>query len=72
MVISRNLPKVILFLHFHETRGLGLANMHSLNQAGVRGVGGCAGGLGDCPFVKGASRNVSSEDELNMFECHGH
>lgn len=70
-LISRNLPKVSLSLHFHDTRGMGLANMYSGYQAGVRTFDVCAGGLGGCPFVKGAAGNVPSEDAVNMFESMG-
>lgn len=70
-LVSRNLPKVTLSLHFHDTRGMGLANMCSGYKAGVRIFDVCAGGLGGCPFIKGAAGNVPSEDAVNMFESMG-
>ncbi len=70
-LISGNLPNVNLSLHFHDTRGLGLANMLSGYEAGVRIFDVCAGGLGGCPFVKGAAGNVPTEDAVNMFESIG-
>jgi hydroxymethylglutaryl-CoA lyase len=58
-------------LHLHDTRGLGLANMFSGYEEGVRLFDVCAGGLGGCPFVKGAAGNVPAEDAVNMFESAG-
>jgi hydroxymethylglutaryl-CoA lyase len=40
-------------------------------EAGVRTFDVCAGGLGGCPFVKGAAGNVPTEDAVNMFEAMG-
>ena len=59
---------VRISLHLHDTRGLGLANMFSGYEAGVRTFDACAAGLGGCPFVKGAAGNVPTEDAVNMFE----
>ena len=58
-------------LHLHDTRGLGLANTFSGYEAGVRSFDVCTGGLGGCPFVKGAAGNVPTEDAVNMFESLG-
>jgi hydroxymethylglutaryl-CoA lyase len=62
---------VRISLHLHDTRGLGLANMFSGYEAGVRTFDACAAGLGGCPFVKGAAGNVPTEDAVNMFESMG-
>ena len=64
-------PGLNISLHLHDTRGLGLANMLSGYEAGVRTFDVCAGGLGGCPFVKGAAGNVPTEDAVNMFESIG-
>jgi hydroxymethylglutaryl-CoA lyase len=64
-------PEVRVSLHLHDTRGLGLANMFSGYEAGVRSFDVCAGGLGGCPFVKGAAGNVPTEDAVHMFEAMG-
>jgi len=69
--VTRNFPDVGISLHLHDTRGLGLANMFSGYEAGVRVFDVCAGGLGGCPFVKGAAGNVPTEDAVNMFESMG-
>ena len=70
-LVAGKLPEVGLSLHFHDTRGMGLVNMFSGYEAGVRVFDVCAGGLGGCPFVKGAAGNVPSEDAVNMFESMG-
>jgi hydroxymethylglutaryl-CoA lyase len=64
-------PETTFSLHLHDTRGLGLANMFSGYEAGVREFDACTGGLGGCPFVKGAAGNVPTEDAVNMFETMG-
>ncbi|MDJ0784031.1 MAG: hydroxymethylglutaryl-CoA lyase [Desulfosarcinaceae bacterium] len=64
-------PEIVVSLHLHDTRGLGLANMFAGYEAGVRIFDVCTGGLGGCPFVKGAAGNVPTEDAVNMFEGMG-
>lgn len=64
-------PDVKISLHLHDTRGLGLANMFAGYQAGVRTFDVCTGGLGGCPFVKGAAGNVPTEDAVQMFSSMG-
>jgi hydroxymethylglutaryl-CoA lyase len=48
--------------HFHDTRGLGLANVYAALQAGVTRFDACLAGIGGCPHAPGASGNVSTED----------
>lgn len=48
--------------HFHDTRGLGLANVHAALQTGVTRFDACLGGIGGCPHAPGASGNVAMED----------
>ncbi len=64
-------PGLLTSLHLHDTRGLGLANMFVGYQAGVRTFDVCTGGLGGCPFVKGAAGNVPTEDAVQMFASMG-
>jgi hydroxymethylglutaryl-CoA lyase len=59
-------------LHFHNTRGMGLANVVAGIEAGVRSFDGSVSGLGGCPFAPGASGNISTEDMVNMLEDMGH
>ena len=69
--IRKSFPKQALPLHLHDTRGLGLTNMLAGYEEGVRIFDVCAGGLGGCPFVKGAAGNVPTEDAVHMFEAIG-
>jgi hydroxymethylglutaryl-CoA lyase len=64
-------PDTRISLHLHDTRGLALANMFAGYEAGVCMFDTCAGGLGGCPFVKGAAGNVPTEDAVHMFESMG-
>jgi len=57
--------------HFHNTRGLGLANALAAYEEGVRAFDASMGGLGGCPFAPGASGNVITEDLVFMFEAMG-
>jgi hydroxymethylglutaryl-CoA lyase len=57
--------------HFHNTRGLGLANSLAAYEEGVRAFDSSLGGLGGCPFAPGASGNVITEDLVFMFESMG-
>jgi hydroxymethylglutaryl-CoA lyase len=58
-------------LHFHNTRGMGLANVVAGIEAGVRSFDGSLSGLGGCPFAPGASGNICTEDMVNMLEDMG-
>ncbi|SER74479.1 hydroxymethylglutaryl-CoA lyase [Salipaludibacillus aurantiacus] len=58
-------------LHFHDTRGLALANTLAGLNAGITTFDGSTGGLGGCPYAKGASGNAASEDLIFMFEEMG-
>ncbi len=57
--------------HFHDTRGLGLANVYAAWQSGVRRFDACLAGIGGCPHSPGASGNVSSEDVAYLFASMG-
>jgi hydroxymethylglutaryl-CoA lyase len=59
-------------LHFHNTRGMGLANVVAGIEAGVRSFDGSVSGLGGCPFAPGASGNICTEDLVNMLEDMGY
>jgi hydroxymethylglutaryl-CoA lyase len=65
-------PEVELTLHFHNTRGMGLANVVAGLNAGVVRFEGCLGGLGGCPFAPGATGNVCTEDVVHMLESMGY
>ncbi|GGO62655.1 hydroxymethylglutaryl-CoA lyase [Roseovarius pacificus] len=55
-------PEVELTLHFHNTRGIGLVNVIAGLEAGITRYESALGGLGGCPFAKGASGNICTED----------
>lgn len=57
--------------HFHDTRGLGLANVYAAWQAGVRRFDASLGGIGGCPHAPGASGNVATEDVAWLFAGMG-
>ena len=57
--------------HFHDTRGLGLANAYAAWQTGVRRFDACLGGIGGCPHAPGASGNVATEDLAYLFASMG-
>lgn len=58
-------------VHFHNTRGTGLANVWAAIGAGVRTIDASIGGLGGCPFAPGAAGNVATEDVAYMLERAG-
>jgi len=60
-----------LACHFHNTYGLGIANVYAAYKVGVKYIESAFGGLGGCPFTKVAAGNVSTEDILTMFQEMG-
>src|SRR3954471_12253509 len=69
--VKREIGAKLEGAHFHNTRGLGLANALAAYEAGVRSFDSSMGGLGGCPFAPGASGNVITEDLVFMFESMG-
>ncbi len=65
-------PELSLTAHFHDTRGMGLANVLAALQAGVDRFDASLGGLGGCPFAPGASGNVCTEDMVHMLDAMGY
>lgn len=64
-------PDTPFTLHFHNTRGMGLANALAAWHAGVIRFDASLGGLGGCPYAPGATGNVCTEDLVHMFEQMG-
>ncbi|WP_176054310.1 hydroxymethylglutaryl-CoA lyase [Paraburkholderia caribensis] len=64
--VLQRVPADALTLHFHNTRGLGLANVLAAYEAGARRFDAALGGLGGCPFAPGASGNICTEDLVNL------
>ena len=57
--------------HFHDTRGLGLANVYSAWEVGITRFDACLAGIGGCPHAPGASGNVTTEDVVYLFASMG-
>ena len=66
--LKAQFPDTLLTAHFHDTRGMALANIYAALQAGVDRFDTSAGGLGGCPFAPGATGNAATEDVLHMLE----
>lgn len=58
--------------HFHNTRGMGLANTIAAVEAGIRRLDMSLGGIGGCPYAPGATGNVATEDVVHMLQCMGY
>ena len=67
--VSEIVPVSKLALHFHDTRGQALANIYACLELGVSIIDASIAGLGGCPYVKGATGNVATEDVV--FMLHG-
>lgn len=65
------LPTERLSVHFHDTRGMGVANAWAALEAGIRRFDASVGGIGGCPFAPGAAGNLATEDLVLMAERSG-
>ena len=70
--LQQRFDKLQLTVHFHNTRGMGLANVLAAVQGGIERFDGSLGGLGGCPYAPGASGNVTSEDAIHMLDAMGY
>lgn len=68
---ASSFPAAPLTLHFHNTRGMGLANALAGAAAGAVSFDASLGGIGGCPFAPGATGNICTEDLVHMFESCG-
>lgn len=64
--MAERFPQVTWWLHFHNTRGMGIANILAGMEAGFSRFDTSFAGVGGCPFVPGAAGNVATEDVLHM------
>ena len=71
-VLRQRFGSLQLTLHFHNTRGMGLANVLASVQQGIDRFDGSLGGLGGCPYAPGATGNICSEDAIHMLQAMGH
>jgi len=69
--VAGEVPMAALAVHFHDTYGQALANIAACLEQGVRVVDSAVSGAGGCPYAKGASGNVASEDVVYMLQGMG-
>lgn len=69
--VKEKYPQLSWWLHFHNTRGLAMANILVAMEAGMIQFDSSFGGLGGCPFVPGAAGNISTEDVIHMCDESG-
>lgn len=69
--LVENIPNEKLAMHFHDTRGMALANIVTSLELGITTFDSACGGLGGCPYAAGASGNVATEDVLYMLHKMG-
>jgi hydroxymethylglutaryl-CoA lyase len=68
---ARHVPLAQLAGHFHDTWGMAVANVYASYQLGVRTFDAAVGGLGGCPYAKGATGNVATEDVVYLLHSLG-
>ena len=69
LTVAEQVPMAALAVHFHDTRGQALANLYACLEAGVRVADASVAGLGGCPYARGATGNVATEDVVYLL--HG-
>ena len=69
--VAKDIPTDRLGAHFHNTYGQALVNLLAVMQMGVAVIDTAVAGLGGCPYAKGASGNVATEDVLYMLDGLG-
>jgi hydroxymethylglutaryl-CoA lyase len=71
LAVSKH-PDIEWTLHFHNTRGMGLANALAALQSGIDRFDSSLGGLGGCPYAPGATGNICTEEIVHMFDLMGY
>ena len=69
--VQAKYPKLQLTLHFHNTRGMGLANALAAVNSGIDRFDSSLGGLGGCPYAPGATGNICTEELVHMLDLMG-
>ena len=69
--VARRVPIKKLAGHYHDTRGMAIANVYAALQMGVNVFDAAVGGLGGCPYARGASGNVATEDVVWLLQGLG-
>jgi hydroxymethylglutaryl-CoA lyase len=70
-VVQAKYPKLQWTLHFHNTRGMGLANALAAVNSGIVRFDSSLGGLGGCPYAPGATGNICTEELVHMLDLMG-
>jgi hydroxymethylglutaryl-CoA lyase len=70
-IVSNEVPKERLAVHFHDTYGQALTNIYTALQNGISVIDSAVAGLGGCPYAKGASGNVATEDVIYLLNGLG-
>jgi hydroxymethylglutaryl-CoA lyase len=70
-ILAKRVPVQQLAAHFHDTYGQALANIHAVMQCGIAVIDSSVAGLGGCPYAKGATGNVATEDVVYMLDGMG-
>ncbi|HEY9103266.1 hydroxymethylglutaryl-CoA lyase [Chitinimonas sp.] len=69
--VAAEVPMAQLAVHFHDTWGQALANLYAVLELGIATIDSSAAGLGGCPYAKGASGNVATEDVVYLLQGLG-
>jgi len=69
--VARDVPIAKLAGHFHDTYGMAAVNVHASYELGLRAFDSSVGGLGGCPYAKGATGNVATEDVVYLLRDRG-
>ncbi|SFW97462.1 hydroxymethylglutaryl-CoA lyase [Bacillus altitudinis] len=70
-LLLERFPADKIALHFHDTKGMGIANIYTALKAGITIFDASSGGLGGCPYAPGSSGNVATEDVVHMLHKLG-
>lgn len=70
-LLLQHIPADKLAVHFHDTYGQAIANIHTALSMGIATIDSAVAGLGGCPYAKGASGNVATEDVIYLLEGLG-
>ncbi|EPZ51305.1 HMGL-like protein [Bacteriovorax sp. BAL6_X] len=71
-LIAKNFDLKQMAMHFHDTEGMALANIYASLEEGIEVFDSSAAGLGGCPYAKGASGNVATDDVVNLLHKLGY
>jgi hydroxymethylglutaryl-CoA lyase len=69
--VAKDVPVEFLAGHYHDTYGMAIANIYASYQFGLRSFDSAVAGLGGCPYAKGATGNVATEDVIYLLKGLG-